>query len=122
MSPRAQSRLTANRQVTVRPTPKLAPFLIAGALIALAAAVVVVLSTEPAEDYTTAASIGYMTFVFSLPGLALAAAAWLVTERRSRGRTRTYDAVASPSPTAEQHDAAPSPATPTERTPENGPR
>lgn len=126
MSPRAQSRLAASRQVTIRPTPKLVPFLVVGVLIALVAAVVVVLSTEPAEDYTTAASIGYMTFALSLPGLALAAAAWLITERRSRARTRTYDAIVSPQPSDGQAGAAPadtpSTAAPTERTPENGPR
>lgn len=120
MSPREQSGLAANRQVTIRPTPKLVPFLVSGVVIAAVAAVVVVLTTEPAEDYTTAASIGYMTFVFCLPALSLSALAWLITERRSRRRTRTYDAVASPAPAAAEDDA--SSTAPTERTPENGPR
>lgn len=126
MSSREQSGPTADRQVTVRATPKLVPFLVSGVLAALLVAVVVVLVTEPAEDYTTAASLGYLTFVFSLPGLAVAAALWLFLERRSRRRARTHDAVVAPAPGLREDQGgatgAPSTAAPTERTTENGPR
>lgn len=86
------SQVPADRQVTVRPTPKLVPFLVAGVLTALVAAVVVVLVTGPSEDYTVAASIGYLTFVLSLATVSVAAGIWLFLERRSRRRTRTYTA------------------------------
>lgn len=98
-----------HRQVTVRPTPRLVPFLVAGVAVALVAAVVLVLITGPADDYSTAGSIGYVTFVLSLPGLALAATAWLFLDRRSRRRTREYRAV-------------PATPAPSERTDEHGPR
>lgn len=83
----------ADRQVTVRPTPKLVPFLVAGVLAALAIAVVAVIATGPAADYTVPASIGYLTFVLSLGTVPVAAVIWLFLERRSRAHTRTYSAV-----------------------------
>ncbi|GAA1174316.1 hypothetical protein [Nesterenkonia xinjiangensis] len=98
-----------HRRVMVRPTPRLVPFLVAGVVVAFVAAVVVVLVSGSAEDYTVAGNIGYLTFALSLPGLALAALSWLLLERRSRRLTRTYRAVPA--------DPAPS-----ERTDENGPR
>ncbi|WP_218221254.1 hypothetical protein [Nesterenkonia sp. Act20] len=91
MSSREQPDASARRQVTVRPTPRLSPFLIAGVLAGVVAAVVVVLVTGPAEDYTTAGSLGYLTVAFAIPGLALGAVAWLLIDWRSRKRTRTYD-------------------------------
>lgn len=89
------SQVPADRQVTVRPTPKLVPFLVAGVLVALVAAGVVVLITGPAEDYAPAASIGYLTLVLSLATVSVAAGIWLFLERRSRRRTRTYSATRS---------------------------
>ena len=86
------SQVPADRQVTVRPTPKLVPFLVAGVFVALVAAVVVVLIAGPAEDYALAASIGYLTLVLSLATVSVAAGIWLFLERRSRRRTRTYSA------------------------------
>ncbi|GAA1151033.1 hypothetical protein [Nesterenkonia lutea] len=91
MSSRDQPEASARRQVTVRPTPRLSPFLVIGVLAAAAAAVVVVLVTGPADDYTAAGSLVYLTVAFALPGLALGAVAWLLIDRRSRKRTRTYD-------------------------------
>lgn len=91
MSSREQPDASARRQVTVRPTPRLSPFLITGVLVAVVAAVVVVLVTGPAEDYTTAGSLGYLTVAFAMPGLALGAVIWLLIDWRSRKRTRTYD-------------------------------
>ena len=85
------SQVPADRQVTVRPTPKLVPFLVAGVLVALVAAVVVVLITGPAEDYSLRGSLGYLTVAFAMPGLALGAVTWLFIDWRSRKRTRTYD-------------------------------
>ncbi|WP_261624732.1 hypothetical protein [Nesterenkonia marinintestina] len=81
-----------NRQLTVRPMPRLVPFLAAGVGAAFVVAVIVVLSTGRSEDYSMAASIGYVTFVLSLPGLTLGAVAWLLLERRSRGRGREVTA------------------------------
>lgn len=81
------------RQVTVRPVPKLVPFLAAGVACALAAAVVVVLVSGRAEEYSVLSSVGFLTMVLALPGLALGTVAWLIAERRARGHGRTYDAV-----------------------------
>ena len=86
------SQVPADRQVTVRPTPKLVPFLVSGVLAALAIAVVVVIITGPAEDYTPAASVGYLTFVLSLATVSVSAIVWLFLERRSRQHIRTYSA------------------------------
>lgn len=79
------------RQVTVRTTPKLVPFLVAGLAVAFTAAVITVYSTAPAENYSRPASLGYMTFVYCLPALALSATAWLATEKVLRRRASTYD-------------------------------
>ncbi|GAB3192868.1 hypothetical protein [Nesterenkonia suensis] len=98
-----------HRQVMVRSTPRLVPFLVGGVVAAFVVAVVVVQASGPADDYTTAGSIGYLTFALSLPGLALAALVWLLLEHRSRRHTRTYRAV-------------PAGPDPSERTDENGPR
>lgn len=97
-----------HRQVMVRPTPRLVPFLVGGVVAALVAAVVLVLATGPADDYSLAGSIGYVTFVLSLPGLALAAGAWLFLDRRSRRRTRPYRAVpVDPAPSERTHEHGP---------------
>jgi hypothetical protein len=98
MSSREQTGAPSGRQVTVRPTPRLSPFLIAGVLAAAVAAVVVVLVTGQADDYTLAGSLGYLTIAFAMPGLALGAVAWLLIDWRSQKRTRTYD--------LQKHDAA----------------
>ena len=76
--------------MTVRTTPKLVPFLVAALAVAFAAAVIIVYSTEPADNYTRTASVGYITFILSFPALALSAAAWLVTEKMLRRRASTY--------------------------------
>lgn len=82
----------SERQVTLRPAPKLVPFLVAGVLAALVIAVAMVIITGPAEDYTVAASVGYLTFVLSLATVSVSAILWLFLERRSRQHTRTYSA------------------------------
>lgn len=79
------------RQVSVRKTPKLTTFLVAAFAVAFTASVITVYSTPPAEDYTTAASLGYMTFVYALPALTLAATAWLVVDKVLRKKKSTYD-------------------------------
>jgi hypothetical protein len=81
-----------HRQVTVRPTPKLIPLLVLGAVAAVVVALVVTFVTPSSPDYSLFASVGYLTFLFSIPGLLLAAVVWLVLERRSRRHTRTYEA------------------------------
>ncbi len=91
MSSREQTGGSERRQVTVRPTPRLSPFLIAGVLAAVVAAVVVVLVTGQADDYSLRGSLGYLTVAFAMPGLALGAVTWLFIDWRSRKRTRTYD-------------------------------
>lgn len=91
MSSREQTGGSERRQVTVRPTPRLSPFLIGGVLLAVATAVVVVVVTGPADSYTLAGSLGYLTVAFAMPGLALGALTWLFIDWRSRKRTRTYD-------------------------------
>lgn len=88
MSSRAQ-----HRQVTVRHAPRLVPFLVAGVVVGLVAAVVLAIATGPTEGYSTLSSAGFLAVVLALPGLALGAVAWLIAERRTRGRGRTYDAV-----------------------------
>lgn len=75
-----------HRKVSVRTVPKLAPFLVGGVALAFTVAVVLVYSTPPAENYTRAASLGYMTLVLTLPALALAATAWLTVEKVLRGK------------------------------------
>ncbi|GAA1165786.1 hypothetical protein GCM10009673_22810 [Nesterenkonia sandarakina] len=91
MSSREQTGEPQPRQVTVRPTPRLSPFLIAGVVAAVLAAVVVVLVTGPADDYSLRGSLGYLIVAFAMPGLALGAVTWLFIDWRSRKRTRTYD-------------------------------
>lgn len=70
-----------HRKVSVRTAPKLVPFIVGAVAAAFTAAVIVVYSTPPAQDYTRAASLGYMTLVFTMPALALAATAWLTIEK-----------------------------------------
>lgn len=82
----------ATRRVTVRPVPKLVPFLVAGIVLAFVVSAIVVFSTGRSEDYSIAASIGYLTFVLSLPGVTTGAVVWLLLERRSRGRGREVTA------------------------------
>lgn len=59
--------------------------------MAFTVAIVVVYSTPQAENYDNVSAIGYMTFVFSIPALALSATLWLVIERLLRRRRETYD-------------------------------
>lgn len=82
-----------HRQVTVRHAPRLVPFLVVGAAVGVVAAVVMAIVTGPTEGYSTLSSAGFLAVVLGLPGLALGAVAWLIAERRTRGRGRTYDAV-----------------------------
>ncbi|MDR5712184.1 hypothetical protein [Nesterenkonia flava] len=77
-----------HRQVTVRSTPKLVPFLVAAVAVAFTAAVVVVYSTAPAQDYSRGSSLGYLTFVFAFPSLAIFATLWLLLEKRSRTKAQ----------------------------------
>ncbi|WP_300342474.1 hypothetical protein [Nesterenkonia sp.] len=81
---------TPHRTVSVRTAPKLLPFLIGAVAVAFTAAVVVVYSTPPAENYTRASSLGHMTLVFCMPALALAATAWLTVEKLLRRKKETY--------------------------------
>lgn len=104
----------------MRHTPRLVPILTAGVLLALVAAVVVVLLTPAAENYSAASSIGYLTFVISMVTLPASAGVWLALERRSRTHEKTY--LAEPvRDDAAQQTGSPAPA-PSERTDENGPR
>lgn len=82
-------RTPPRRQVSVRTVPKLMPFIVGAVAVAFTASVLVVYSTPPAEDYTRAASLGYITFVFLLPALALSVTAWLTVERILRKRQRS---------------------------------
>lgn len=77
------------RKVRVRTVPKLVPFMVGAVAVAFTAAVVLVYSTPAAENYTRAASLGYMTLVLSMPALALAATAWLTVEKVLRRRRAT---------------------------------
>lgn len=79
------------QQVTVRRTPRLVPFLVGGVFVAFTAAVILVMATPPAENYSQTTSIGYMTMTLSMPAVAAAAAIWLLLERRSRRKTTTRD-------------------------------
>lgn len=72
------------------------PFVVGAVAVAFTASVLVVYSTPPADNYSRGASLGYMTFVFLLPALALAAAAWLTVERVLRKKQRTATMEASP--------------------------
>src|SRR5690625_1641395 len=81
------------RQVSVRTAPKLMPFLVGAVALAFTVAVILVYSTPPAENYTRAASLGYLTLVLCLPALTLGATAWLTTEKLLRRKKRTYRAV-----------------------------
>ncbi|NLS10673.1 hypothetical protein HGQ17_11860 [Nesterenkonia sp. MY13] len=82
---------TQRRQVSVRTTPKLVPFLVGALALAFTVAVIVVYTTPQDPNYGTGASIGYMTFIFTMPALALAATAWLILEKVLRKRRTTYD-------------------------------
>lgn len=92
------------RKVSFRTAPKLVPFFVGAVALAFTAAVVVVYSTPPAQDYTRSASLGYLTLVFTMPALALAATAWLTVEKVLRRKTETRSIA------------------PVERTPTDGPR
>lgn len=79
--------------------PKLLPFIVSAVALAFTAAVVLVYSTPPADNYSRAASLGYMTLVFAMPTLALAVTAWLTVEKVLRRRQQTYSATRAETPT-----------------------
>lgn len=83
---------TPHRQVSVRTVPKLLPFIVGAVALAFTVAVVLVYTTPPLENYTRAASLGYMTVVLTLPALALAVTSWLIVEKVLRRRQQTYNA------------------------------
>lgn len=89
---------TSHRQVSVRTVPKLLPFIVAAVAVAFTAAVVLVYSTPPVENYSRASSLGYMTLVFAMPALALAITAWLTVEKVLRRRQQTYSATRTETP------------------------
>lgn len=89
---------TSHRQVSVRTVPKLLPFIVAAVAVAFTAAVVLVYSTPPVENYSRASSLGYMTLVFAMPALALAITAWLTVEKVLRRRKQNYSATRTETP------------------------
>jgi len=87
-------------EVTVRSSPKFWPFLAAGALIGVFAAIVSAYTGEEAVEFTRGAVLGFLAVFFGMAGLALGAVAWLVTDRVLRKRTRRATAVPLEGPTA----------------------
>ncbi|AXR74877.1 MULTISPECIES: hypothetical protein [Auritidibacter] len=76
--------------VVFRRAPKIAPFLVGGALLGVLVALVMVGIQGTSEDYTLMATLGFFAVLFAVPGVALGGLLWLVLDRQSKKHTRTY--------------------------------
>lgn len=97
--------------MSVRRAPKVWPFLIAGALIGVIAAIITASLGEPSEDYGTGGAMGYFAIIFGIVGVGLAGIVFLILDRRSLKKATAVTAVAIPddAPDAgatQQQDAA----------------
>lgn len=81
-----------DREVTVRRAPKIWPFLIAGALVGVLVAIIVVLLGDPANDYGTDGVMGYFAVIFGIIGVGLAGIVFLIVDRRSLKKARSVTA------------------------------
>lgn len=68
----------------VRRAPHYVPFMVTGALLGLAAAVVLMLALPPAERFDTGAALGYVALVLGLAGALGGAVVAVVLDRPGR--------------------------------------
>lgn len=101
---------TGEKEMSVRHAPKVWPFLIAGALVGVIAAIITVTLGEASEDYGTGGSLGYFAIIFGIIGVGLAGVLFLILDRRSLKKATAVTAVAVDqdldSDTAQQQGAA----------------
>ncbi len=102
---------SGEKEMSVRHAPRVWPFLIAGALVGVIAAIITVAVGEPPEDYGTGGAMGYFAIVFGIIGVGLAGILFLILDRRSLKKATAVTAVPVPevtvdSGTTQQQDPA----------------
>ncbi|MGP9501083.1 hypothetical protein ACT3TS_02580 [Specibacter sp. AOP5-B1-6] len=77
------------RKLKVRTAPKYVPFLIAGALVGIAAAAILTFTLPPSEDFEASSVFGLFAVLLVLPGAGLGAIVALVLDLQGRRRAKT---------------------------------
>lgn len=89
MTSQPDNSSSAPRKLSVRRAPKYVPFLVAGALVGIAAAAVLAFSRSSSEDFDASSVFGLFAVLLVLPGMGLGALAALLLDRQGRRHTKT---------------------------------
>lgn len=90
----------APQQMVVRRAPKIAPFLVTGAVFGIIVACFWVALQGSLEEYSQTQTLGFLAAVFAIIGLTVAALVWLFVDRRSKRHTETVYARRTEDPAA----------------------
>lgn len=90
----------APQQMVYRRAPKVAPFLVTGAVFGVVLAFFWVALQAPSENYSQGQSISFMSVIFAIVGMTIAALTWLIIDRRSKRIVETVYARRTDDPAA----------------------
>lgn len=80
----AHSHPPQSEKLILRRAPKVAPFLVVGAVVGVTAALIMVSLVEISENYTFSSTFAFFAALFAIFGVAIAALIWLILDRRSK--------------------------------------
>ncbi|HXD27496.1 MAG TPA: hypothetical protein VN621_01935 [Arthrobacter sp.] len=92
-SPRDHGNAPGPLEVSVSSSPKFWPFVGAGAVLGVLAAMVTALAGDPDGEFTRGSVFGFFAVVFGLAGVLLGCIAFLIVDAVLRRRSRRAHAV-----------------------------
>lgn len=77
-------------EMVLRRAPKISMFLVSGGVLGVVVAFFVVAIQGEVEDYTTTQMVSFFGALFAVIGAAIAAALWMLIDRRSKRNMATF--------------------------------
>ena len=90
----------APQQLVYRRAPKIAPFMVTGAVLGFVVACFWVPLQGPIGGYSQTQTLGFVAALCAIVGLTIGAVVWLVIDRRSKASTETMYARRTDDPSA----------------------